>query len=420
MFLRSILFTTIVCTTFAASLSGAEISLTVEGAAAYAVKHNPALAAARYRIEEARGRLDAAGRLSNPEAEFDFQQNPRKPERSFGVAWMQKFPITARLRLEKAVSRAELTAAQNEVRDQERKLAGEVRAAALGLVALESERELRGRQIVVSEELTAFMTKRVEAGEVSSVDAVQAGLESKQLGTLVLQLEVTKATLLGTLRPQLGVGASDTVVIKGSLSEPGALPGKGANVTSRADYRAAQATAEAARQNVDLAKANKWADIGIGLTAEHGREEDAPDGFERDTSLGFKVSLPLPLWNKNEGQIREAKAMALRTELEIDAVAAQIRAEAAAARAEMEALAKIIADIDDKLIPAARQIEDQLRSSYATGLTTLPEVIRARGRRFELETQRLSALRDYHLARAKHQTAVGTTPTSNNSRNKKK
>ncbi len=414
MLLRTIFHLSLITT----SAFAAEVTLSVETAAAYAIQHNPALAAARFRIEEARGRLEGAGRLSNPEAEFEFQQNPRKPERSFGVAWMQKFPVTSRLRLEKAVSRAELAAAENEIRDQERRLAGEVRAAAVGLLAIAQERELRTQQIVVSDELASFMSKRVQSGEASVVDAAQVELESKQLGTQLLQLDVTKATLLGTLRPLLGVRASDTVAISGTLSEPTPLPEKGAKVSARGDYLAAQATAEAARQNVELAKARKWEDIGVGLTAERSRAEDAPDGFESDTMLGFKVSLPFPLWNKNEGAIREATAAAKRAEREIDAVAAQIRAEAAAARGEMAALAKIIADIDSKLIPAARQIEDQLRSNYAAGQVTLPEVIRARGRRFELETQRLTALRDYHLARAKHQTALGSSAAPKPSKKK--
>ena len=388
-----------------------ELSLTVEGAASYAVSHNPALSAARLRIEEARGRLDAVGRRPNPELEFDLSQNIRSREHGVGVAWMQKFPRTARLTLEKAVSRAHLAAAAAEVRDAERRLAGEVRVAAVSLLALEKERDLRSQQIINSEELIAFMSKRVQAGEASAVDAAQVELESKQMGTQVLMLDVEKAILLGTLRPLLGVGTRDTVNINGVLSEPGALPAKGASVVGRGDIRAAQANAEAAKQNVALAKAGKWEDFSAGLMATHELAEDAPDGFERDTTLGLKFSLPLPLYNKNEGQIREAAAAAKRTEKEIEAVAAQASAETAAARGEMAALAKIVADIDGKLIPAAKQIEEQLRANYAAGLTPLPEVIRARGRRFELESQRLDALRDYHLARAKHLTATGATPS---------
>lgn len=400
--LRTILFSTLA---FTLPAQAREVSLSVESAAAFAIKNNPALAAARFRIEEARGRLDAAGLRPNPELEFDLSQNIRTPEHAVGVAWMQKFPRTARLALEKAVSRAELAAAAAEVRDAERVLAGEVRTAAVGLLALEKERGLRGQQILNSEELASFMTKRVQTGEAAAVDAAQVELESKQLSTQILMLNVEKATLLGTLRPLLGV--SDAVTITGTLADPGELPAKGAALSTRGDYRAARANAEAAWQGVALANANKWEDITVGIAASHERSEDAPEGLKRDTMIGFKVNIPLPLYNKNEGKIREALATAKRTEKEIEAVAAQARAEAAAARSEMAALAKIVADIDGKLIPAAKQIEEQLRANYASGLTPLPEVIRARGKRFEMEAQRLDAVRDYNLARAKHHTATG-------------
>lgn len=402
--LRTILLSTLAVTL---SAQARELSLSVENAAGYAIQHNPALAAARFRIEEAHGRLDAAGRRPNPELEFELSQNVRTPEHGAGVAWMQKYPRTARLALEKGVSRAQLTAAEAEVRDAERKLAGEVRIAAVGLLALEKERGLRGQQILNSEELTAFMLKRVQSGEASAVDAAQLELEAKQLGTQMLMLDVEKATLLGTLRPLLGVATRDTLAITGALGEPSGIAATSATITARGDYRAAQAHAEAARQGVELAKANKWEDITVGISASHDRSEDAPDGLSRDTMFGVKVNIPLPLWSKNEGQIREATAAAKRTEKEVEVVAAQIRAEAAAARGEMAALAKIVADIDEKLIPQAKQIEEQLRANYAGGLTPLTEVIRARGKRFEMEAQRLDALRDWHFARAKHQTATG-------------
>ncbi len=410
MFLRTILFPTIACAAFTFCTQAREVSLSIEGAAAYAITHNPALTAARFRIEEARGRLHAAGRRPNPELEFEFFQNARTSEHGASVTWMQRFPRTARLALEKAVSRAHLAAAEAEVRDAERNVAGEVRAVAVSLLALEKERGLRRQQILNSEELTTFMTKRVTSGEAAPVDALQVDLETKQLGTHVLMLNVENATLLGALRPLLGVSARDAVAIKGALGEPREVPAKRADITTRGDVRAALATAESARQSVGLAMANKWEDVGVGLMARHERSEDAPDGLSRDTMLGLKFSLPLPLWNKNEGQVREAIAAAKRTEKEIEAVSAQARAEAAAARGEMIALGRIVTDIDDKLLPQARQIEDQLRASYAAGQSTLPDVLRARGRRFELEAQRLDALRDYHLARVKYQTAIGSTP----------
>jgi cobalt-zinc-cadmium efflux system outer membrane protein len=387
----------------------AETRLSVEGAAAYAEQHHPGLAAARLRIDEARGRLRQAGRLANPELELELSRNTRAPEGSWGLAFTQKFPLTSRLRLEKSVSAAELEAAQAEVRNEERKLAGQVRELAVKVIALRQQRVLREKQISHSKDLANFTTKRVEAGEASALDAGQVQLETQQLEAELLQVDVTRATLIGELRPLLGLKAGTALDITGELSAPGRLPASGANPGSRADFLAAQAQIRAAEQGVELARAQKWEDVGVGFGVEHERSEDAPEGFERDTFLGLKFSLPLPLWNKNEGRIDEAQAAATRARKEADALAATIRGEAAAARGEMAALASIIAKFDE-LIPAATRLEEQFRTSYGTGQVALPEVLRARVKRLELEQQRTDALRDYHVARVRHQTATATTP----------
>jgi len=372
-------------------------------------RHNPQLAAARLRIEEARGRLDHAGRRANPDLDFDFTQNVRTPEHGFRLEFMQRFPLTGRLRLEKAVSRALLAAAEAEVRDSERKLVAEARGLAVKLLALRHQRALRVKQVANSRELAEFMLKRVETGEASLVDSAQVQLERGQLDTALLLLDSERAALLGALRPLLGIRAADPVEISGELPMPAGLPRAKVNPERRGDYQAAQRNTDAARENAALARANKWADIGVGLTADYTREEDAPDGLERDAFVGLKFSLPLPLWNANEGRIREANAAAVRAHKEADALAAQIRGEVAGAVGEMGGLAKVVSSIADDLIPQASRIEEQLRTSHGIGQTAFIEVIRARGRRFDLDVQLSTALRDYHLARTRYLAATGAT-----------
>lgn len=374
-------------------------------------RHNPQLAAARLRIEEAHGRLDHAGRLTNPDLGFDFAQNARTPEHGFRLEFIQRFPVTGRLRLEKAVSRAQLAAAEAEVRDVERKLVAEAQALAVKLLALRQQRALRVKQLANSRKIGEFMVRRVQAGEASVVDVAQLELERGQLGTSLLLLDSERAALLGELRPLLGMRTADPVEITGTLPVPGALPKAMANPERRGDFQAAQQNAGAARENTALAKANKWADVGVGLTAEHTRTEDAPDGLKRDTLVGLKVSLPLPLWNSNEGRIREANATAKRAEKEVEALEVQIRGEVAGARAEMAALARVVSSIADDLVPQSQRIEEQRRTSYGIGQTAFVEVVRARGARFELEVQLVAALRDYHLARTRYLAASGATAT---------
>lgn len=406
---RTLLAITILC--LAAATAGA-VTLPLDRAPDYALAHNQQLAAARLRIDEARGRVLGAGRLANPELEVEYSQNVRMPERALGLALMQRFPLTARLRLEKAVSQAQLAAAEAEVRDAERRLAAEVRAAAVKLVAVRAQRELRRQQLANSRDQSEFVARRLAAGEASAVEVAQLDLEGQQLTVEMLQLDAARAALLGELRPLLGVAAEEPLEITGALAAPGALPAKGAQGAARADLAAARHTAEAARQAVGLAKARRWEDLGVGVMAGGERTEDAPDGFSNDYFLGLKLNVPLPVWNRNQGPIAEAAAAAARAGKEADALAFNIRSEAEAARGEMAALAALVAAMDDALLPKAAQVEEQLRASYGTGQTPLTEVLRARARRLELGQRRVDALRDYHLARIRHAAASGQSNLS--------
>ncbi len=389
------------------------VSLTVDGAADHALRCNPTLAAARLRIEEARARLQQRGRLSNPELDLEFTRHTIGREGSASVALLQRLPLTARLRHEKAITRAELAAAEAEVRDAERKLAAEARAAAVKLIALRGQRALRTEQLANSRELFGFLLKRVESGEASLVDASQVELESRQIEIEDLQLDAEEVTLRGEIRPLLGMTGEVAVHITGTLPAPLREPA-GADPAERPDLRAAESRAEAARAVVLEQTARRWEDIGIGASYSRERVLDEPRSIETEQIVGLRFSLPLPLWNNNAGRIREAQAEATRAELQVAAVALNAHAEVAAARAAMSAYARLIDELDGKALPKATEIEDLLRRSYATGQTPLTEVLRTRTRRLELQRQRLDALRDYHLARIRHDSALGhpqpTTP----------
>jgi outer membrane protein, heavy metal efflux system len=390
-----------------ASAIAGEVRLTLESAPAYALNHNPAFAAARLRIEEARGRLRQSGLLSNPEIDAIFSRHTDSSEEKLGVAVMQRFPVTARLRLEKAISRAELAAAHAEVRNAERKLVADVRSGAVKLLAIDGQRELRRKQLGNSQELAGFTRGRVETGEASVVDASQVELEGHQLRTDLLHLDVERGAVTGELRGLLGLAAKDTLIIAGDLPGLISIPGSDANPALRPDFEVAENVAQAARQAAELARAQRWQDIGLGINVEAERTEDAPEGIQRDNFVGLKLAVPLPLWNRNEGRIQETAAAALRAEKETDVLARSIHAEISAARQAMRALARVVTDLEDQVLPAARHIEEQLHQTYSAGQATLQETLRARDRRLLLERQRLEALRDFHLARIRYDAATG-------------
>lgn len=385
------------------------VALSVDASAEYALKHNPTLAAARLRIAEARGRLDQSGRLRNPDLELDFTRHTTGREGSLGVALIQRFPLTARLRHEKAVTLAELAAAEAEVRDGERRLAAEVRTLAVKIIASRGQRELRARQQENSRELAGFLLKRAENGEASGVDAAQVDLETRQLELEALQLTAAEVSLAGELR--LLLGEAGDVSVTGNLSAP-APPRSGAGIAERPDIQAAQHRAEAAQATARQQRASRWEDVGVGATYSRERTVDEPESIETEHIVGVKVSIPLPLWNNNAGRIREAEAAAARAAQEADAVRFTAGTEASSARREMAALEKLVTEFDRQLLPKATEIEERIRQQYAAGQSPLTEVLRARSQRLGLERQRLDALRDYHLARVRHTAALGSQSAS--------
>ena len=366
---------------------------------------NPSLSAARVRIEEARGRLLGAGRLSNPELGAGFTHDRRFEEGTVGVSLDQRFPITARLRLEKALSQKLVLAAELEVRDAERQLIAEAQALAVKLLSLEQQRALRVQQTELAQKLSKFATERAAAGEISALDAAQAQVDSQRLLLEGNKLETERVSLVGELKPKLGLPAEEPLTVTGGLPAT-ALPAR-ASWERRADYQLARVNEDAARTGIDLAKSKRWEDIGVGVMWEGERMEDAPEGLERTGFFGLQLTIPLPFWNRNQGEIAEKTAAAHRAILETKALASGISNEAAAARAEMEANAKLAAETKDKLLPLVLQQTERLENAYKTGQVDLLTVLRAREQRLALEAAVLDATRDFHLARIRYEAATG-------------
>ena len=382
------------------------LTLPLTAVPARVAEKNPRLAAARLRIEEARGRLLGAGRLANPEAGVELKHDPRFREGAAGLSLDQAFPLTNRLHLEKELSRRELEAAELEVREVRRQMVTEARETALRLKALDDQQALRARQAELAKQLAESVAGFATRGEVSSLDATQARVDALRMSLESRQIETERAALQGKLKPLLGLAPGDTITISGALPEIGSSPRAG-DWTRRADFQLAKKQEETAAAGVALSRARRWDDARAGFFLEDERMEDAPDGLDHTPFLGLRFSLPLPLWNKNEGQIAEKTAAARRAELETKALASQITNEAAAARAEMEQIAKLAKDTTEKLLPLVIEQAEKLEAAYQRGQTDLITVLRIREQRLQVETTVLDARRDWHLARIRYEAATG-------------
>ena len=383
--------------------------LGVDGAIVRAWTNNLELVAARVVIREARARADQAGRLSNPELETGMYPNTRGREGFVTLSLVQRFPLTSRLKLEKAVSKFGIEAAEAEVADRERRLAGEVLEGAVGWLALDSQRQLKALQWTNSQELVRVASAAAGKGEGSTVDATRFRVESERLMLAMRQLESGLAAQEGQLRTLLGMYEAYPIRISGELGTlvPAPTDAEGSGGV-RPDLHLAFARRRVAELTLALAKASRWQDVGLGFAGQLQRSEDVPTGLQRDNFVGLQISLPLPLWNRNQGRITEAREAVSRLELESRAVEVRIRSEVDSAWARLQVAEAALKGVDERLLPAAREVEATIARMRSEGQAGMTDLLQARDGRFQAESMRVDALRDVELARGRVAVATGT------------
>ncbi|MBT8036694.1 MAG: TolC family protein [Verrucomicrobiae bacterium] len=401
-----ILGTSIAFTTVSAFADQARPIVTYFSIADRVRKQNPDLAAARFRIQEAMGRLTQSGRLTNPELSIETSHNQSFRERALTIGFSQKFPATNRLKLEKEVSAVDVQTARAEISEMERQLIAKARQAVIEYLSLAQQRKLRVEQIKLINELSSTLQKLTAKGEISGLDASLVKLERLQLTTELRQYRAQEKALNGVIKPLLGMPLEAPLIIGGNLDVM-TLKTLPTDLDRRGDIRSAKHSIIGAGKQIELEQARRYDDIEVGIYASAERTEDAPEGFDTEGVVGIGVKIPLPFWNKNEGNIAAAKARAQRKKAELTALEKTVLHKAKAAREEMIEWAGLVHEIDNKLFPEAAKQQKLAEKTYIEGLTSIQTVLRSREQKLRLQTSRIAAVEAFHKARANYESQLG-------------
>lgn len=366
-------------------------------------RDNPDLKAARFRIDEAVGKLRQSGRLENPELESELEHNTGFDYGRLEIGLSQRFPVTNRLEIEKNLGATEVLAAQAEVREVTNRLVGEASEALVRVLAIRERKKLLGEQAELSNELAEFIAEVAKRGEASSLEAGQARLEASRFLTQNRQLAAAEQQAIGVLKPLLGIPLGEAVFVSGSLPSL-SLP-DGADEVERPALEIARLAVLAAEQETEIERTKRFGDARAGFYAAG--ENIGRSGSEREGIVGIRFSVPLPFWNKNEGNIEAAEAKAKRRRQEVTALDKGIRLEAEAARAEMLEWATLAREIEKTLLPQAVEQTDLADQAWRNGQGDLLTVLRSREQRLELAAARLEALQNFQLALVRYRTALG-------------
>jgi cobalt-zinc-cadmium efflux system outer membrane protein len=127
-----------------------------------------------------------------------------------------------------------------------------------------------------------------------------------------------------------------------------------------------------------------------------------------DTAFVAQLSLPLPIFDRNQGLRAAARRDLRKAHHERRAVYARLAASLESAYQEVAARFEEVTRLRQEILPGAREAFEQVRAGYLRGFFRNVDVLDAQRRLFELRLREIDALRAYHEAAAEVERITGT------------
>jgi cobalt-zinc-cadmium efflux system outer membrane protein len=398
------------CTGTAWAQEKAPPALTLEQAVETAFRASPRLRAERARVSEVQGRLVGAEVYPfNPELEVLGAARVGQGDTTgdFEVGVSQEIELAGQRGKRVATARAELDAARSDRLRFERLLSAEVHLVFLDALAAREMLAVARAEAELATQLLDLARRRLEAGAGTQLDVNVASAELGRAEQAVGVLAGEYAAARAALAEVLGLPAATLPLPEGSL-EPGggALPPIDELLASaesnRADLRALQDIERAARARIELARAEAWPNLRVGVFA--GREANV------DTLVGAGISIPLPVFQRNQGAIAEAEATTIRVAAERDAVRLSAVREVVTAYERHKAGTASLSSLQQRVLGTTEENLELLRKAFEAGKTGWTDVLVMRRALFDARRALVETSVLVRRARVRIDIAAGRMP----------
>lgn len=347
--------------------------------------------------------------LPDPEGYFEYEglrgafRLSRFEERNVGFSQTLEFPTKPYLR--GRVADREAQAARMDYESVRVEVTAGVRKALGHIWAGERVRRYAVENLKLAEEFRDKTRVRVEAGDVSSVEALRAEVEAGRAEAEVTGAENRLALAKAALNALLNRNLSAPVEASGELTytplEADVQMLRKTALERRPDLQGVRAVLEGARAGRGLAASSLLPDISVWVSRQIVR------GAGAFYKTGFGFSVPLWAFGRQRGDIAGAGAGVARAE------AAQVEArnrallEVEETTLNLRTTEKRVLLYRDRVLFSAEETYRVVRRRYDEGKSNYLEVIDAGRTLAETRVTYVEALLDYHAAVADLTKAVG-------------
>ena len=389
----------------AENISLAGVSL--DEATALALQANPDIAVSLSGREVESGQALQAATRPNPTLSAQVE-DLRSRYRNSTLLISQQLETAGKRDKRIAAADANLAIADADIRIAQAEISAKVYAAFYQALAAQQAQALATELLQIATTSKETTAKRVLAGKVSPVEetkakVAEAGLKI-ELATANQQLAAAKKRLTGLWGKGLGSTQTTAFTVVGELDKFNALP-------ALSDL-AAQLPNSPRLKKASLAIAQKQA------LSEIEKSKQTPDvtlslGARRNEELGgitqaiIGISIPIPLFDKNQGHWQSAKARETQSLDEKTALENQLNTELADAYLRRQVQVEASNTYSQEILLGAQSAYEAARKGFEFGKFSFLEVLDAQRTLFQAKTQHIQALALAHQAEADIQSILG-------------
>ncbi|MBP7053546.1 MAG: TolC family protein [Phycisphaerae bacterium] len=383
--------------------------LTFTDALALAMVNHPDLLSFPFELRVAEARILQAGLRPNPELEIELEEFGGSGDRSGFDSAETTFRIGQAIELGgKRARRTSLATIEKDLVRWDYESARldvvcEVTRGFAAVLAAEERLALAERMLELSRQARSAAAQRVQAGKDSPVDELRASvvfsesrIEQRKAEQALIAARHALAATWGDSEPAFDAVAGNLYDV-----EPPVPPDDPAvAIANNPDVGRWEIQQEQRRAALRLEKARAAPDLTLSGGVQRFEEAD-------QSALVFGLSIPIPLFDRNQGGIEEATVRLAQARRQHEAVRVKTRAALAEAIAALGAAYDEAAILRDDVLPKAQQAFEAATKGYLEGKFDYLYTLDAQRGLLEAQARYIDSVEAYHKARADVERLIG-------------
>ena len=363
-----------------------------------AFQNNPALAAAAAQMEVARGRQVQAGLYPNPVVGYHATEvgNLGTAGQQGGFI-SQRFITGGKLRLDQAIARKEIDAAHFLFHAQEQRVLSDVRMRFYDALVAQRRVELTKELVGIGDNLVKATKTLLEGGLGTENDLLQAEIRADDACILYDNARNENVEGWRRLMVVIGVPTMQTTPLSGELDSD--LPSFDWDscyamvLGSNPSLNAARTRVDRASIVICRAKKELIPNVDLSVSVRH-------HNVTQSDVANVQVGIPIPIFNKNEGNIRSAEAEWIAAKREVKRIELDLQDRLAVVYRQFASSRQQVDRYSERMLPRAKRSLQLVTHGYEKGQAKYLTLLTAQQTYVQVSLSYLNSLQELRAASA--------------------